>query len=88
MADTRHLSRPATAAWDRQLHGACRGMNTEFFHHPDGERGSVRARRDEDAKAVCLHCPVLAECSRYTLPRTRRISSTMDAGNSDRVTLS
>jgi WhiB family redox-sensing transcriptional regulator len=67
MADMRRLPDPITQAWDWQLRGSCRGMDSEFFFHPDGERGPARVRRDIKAKAICHGCPVLAQCRRHAL---------------------
>lgn len=67
MADTRRLPGPSAETWDWQLRGSCRGMDSAFFFHPDGERGPARARREERAKAVCRSCPVLEQCRRHAL---------------------
>jgi WhiB family redox-sensing transcriptional regulator len=67
MADTRRLPGPNADLWDWQLRGSCRGMDSSFFFHPDGERGPARARREARAKAVCQHCPVLEQCRRHAL---------------------
>ncbi len=67
MADTRRLPVPVVEVWDWQLQGACRGMDSAFFFHPDGERGPARAGREARAKQVCLNCPVLEQCRRYAL---------------------
>jgi WhiB family redox-sensing transcriptional regulator len=45
--------------WKRQA--ACHGLAHLFFS-PDGERGEVRARREQAAKAVCATCPVRRIC--------------------------
>lgn len=50
-----------------QESGACREMDTELFFHPEGERGSSRRRRAENAKAICATCPVLKQCRDYAL---------------------
>ena len=42
-------------------------MDTAIFFHPDQERGQARLRRDELAKRICQHCPVLLECRRHAL---------------------
>ena len=39
------LPGPNADFWDWQLHGACRGENSDVFYHPDGERGRARAQR-------------------------------------------
>lgn len=67
MADMRRLPGPNADLWDWQLHGACRGMASSYFFHPEGERGPARARREEKAKAICLDCPVLAQCRAHAL---------------------
>ncbi len=38
MADTHRLPAPVTDVWDWQLRGACRGMDSVLFFHP--EKGS------------------------------------------------
>lgn len=67
MTDVRHLPGPVSDVWEWQLHGACRGLDTEIFFHPDGERGPARSGREEAAKAVCASCPVRAECAAHAL---------------------
>lgn len=54
-------------AWDWQLRGACRGVDSSVFFPPDGERGQARARRERNAKEWCRICPVLAECRAHAL---------------------
>ena len=70
MTDTRRLPGPIEAAWDWQLRGACRGMDSAVFFHPDGERNPSRERRTAAAKEVCAHCPVVKPCREFAL-RTR-----------------
>jgi WhiB family transcriptional regulator, redox-sensing transcriptional regulator len=67
VANIRRLPVPIMDNWDWQLRGACRGIDSEFFFHPDGERGSGRARREAMAKQVCKGCPVLEQCRRHAL---------------------
>ena len=67
MADTRRLPGPNADIWDWQIRGSCRGMDSAYFFHPDGERGPARARREAKAKEVCQHCPVLEQCRRHAL---------------------
>jgi WhiB family redox-sensing transcriptional regulator len=67
MADTRRLPGPNADMWDWQLQGSCRGMDSAFFFHPDGERGPARSRREAKAKSVCESCPVLDPCRRHAL---------------------
>lgn len=61
------LPRPVTEDWDWQLRGACRDRDNAPFFHPDNERGTARARRDEQAKAVCRTCPVIQRCLEHAL---------------------
>jgi WhiB family redox-sensing transcriptional regulator len=67
MADIRRLPNPVTDIWDWQMQGACRGMDSGFFFHPEGERGPARANREARAKQVCRTCPVLEQCRRHAL---------------------
>ena len=67
MADVRRLPGPNADVWDWQLHAACRGMDSAFFFHPDGERGPARASRERRAKAVCESCPVMEPCRRHAI---------------------
>lgn len=67
MADTHRLPKPFISEWDWQLEGSCQGLNSSVFFHPDGERGSARARRADRAKAICQSCPVLEPCRRHAL---------------------
>lgn len=67
MSTVRRLPGPIAASWDWQRRGACRGRDSTQFFHPDGERGSSRARREAAAKVVCGSCPVRAECAAHAL---------------------
>ncbi|WP_353650600.1 WhiB family transcriptional regulator [Nakamurella sp. A5-74] len=67
MADTKRLPGPNADLWDWQIQGSCRGMASSYFFHPEGERGPARARREAKAKAICLECPVLADCRAHAL---------------------
>lgn len=67
VADTRRLPVPVTEIYDWQMQGACRGMDSAFFFHPEGERGPARASRETRAKQVCGGCPVLEQCRRHAL---------------------
>lgn len=67
MADTRRLPHPVISEWTWQIEGLCRGMDSAVFFHPDGERGSARARRQASAKNVCSGCPVLVRCRTHAL---------------------
>ena len=67
MADVRRLPGPNADVWDWQLEGLCRGVDSSFFFHPDGERGPARANREARAKAMCTRCPVLQQCRAHAL---------------------
>ena len=67
MADLSRLPGPNADFWDWQLHSACRGLDSDIFYHPDGERGASRERRVATAKAICAACPVLAQCRDHAL---------------------
>lgn len=67
MSNVSRLPGPSAALWDWQRNGACRGRDSAQFFHPDGERGASRLRRELAAKAVCLTCPVRAECAAHAL---------------------
>jgi WhiB family redox-sensing transcriptional regulator len=67
VADTRRLPVPVTDIYDWQMQGACRGMDSAFFFHPEGERGPARASREAKAKHVCNGCAVLEQCRRHAL---------------------
>lgn len=51
-------------ATDWMAHAACKGK-THLYFMPAGERGIARARREAQAIAVCVTCPVIAECKGY-----------------------
>ncbi len=67
MADIRRLPGPNGDLWDWQRLGACRGMDSAFFFHPEGERGPARASREAKAKEVCGRCPVVEQCRLHAL---------------------
>ncbi|MEO6882038.1 MAG: WhiB family transcriptional regulator [Mycobacteriaceae bacterium] len=67
MADVRRLPGPNADIWDWQMKGLCRGVDSSYFFHPDGERGAARAKREERAKAMCERCPVLQQCRTHAL---------------------
>ena len=67
MADTRRLPVAVAETYEWQMHGACRGMDSGFFFHPEGERGPAKTHREQRAKQVCRSCPVLEQCRRHAL---------------------
>lgn len=67
MSQPHLLPGPNADFWDWQLHGSCRGEQSDVFYHPDGERGRARAQRENRAKAICNACPVLSACRDHAL---------------------
>ncbi|HEX4224490.1 MAG TPA: WhiB family transcriptional regulator [Pseudonocardiaceae bacterium] len=67
MADVHRLPRPVAEVWDWQLRASCRDAETDMFFHPEHERGDVKQRREERAKAACRTCPVLERCRQHAL---------------------
>ena len=67
MSDVSRLPGPLDHAWQWQRLGACRGMDSAVFFHPDGERNPSRARRTAQAKEVCQRCPVMDLCREFAL---------------------
>ena len=67
MTDISRLPVPVSENWEWQLLGACRGVDSELFFHPEGERGPRRANREAAAKAVCRTCPVVEACRAHAL---------------------
>jgi WhiB family redox-sensing transcriptional regulator len=47
---------------------ACRGR-TELFFAPHAERREARERREAEARALCLTCPVLEACRAWARER-------------------
>lgn len=67
VADVRRLPRPVAEVWDWQLRALCRDVDSDIFFHPEQERGEIRQRREELAKAACRRCPVLEPCLQHAL---------------------
>lgn len=67
MANLTRLPGPNADFWDWQMQAACRGMDSELFFHPDGQRGSARAQREQTAKKICASCPVIQQCREHAL---------------------
>ncbi len=59
--------RQRASEFDWQSHARCRGLPTDMFFASDGERGRLRAAREERAKRVCRSCPVQRDCLRYAV---------------------
>lgn len=58
---------PGTEELEWQLHARCRGLHTDIFFMPDGEKGSRKVAREEYAKRVCRPCTVQHECLNYAM---------------------
>ena len=67
MSDVSRLPGPMDHAWQWQRLGACRGMDSDVFFHPERERGFRRREREARAKRVCRRCPVIEQCRRHAL---------------------
>jgi WhiB family redox-sensing transcriptional regulator len=67
MADVSRLPGPNADIWNWQLEGACRGEDPALFFHPEGERGPLRAEREEAAKSICARCPVVTQCATHAV---------------------
>ncbi|MGV9796497.1 WhiB family transcriptional regulator [Mycobacterium sp. NPDC003449] len=52
--------------WAWQQWALCRGYPSEVFF-PEAVRGRELHRREEEAKRICIDCPVLAECREHAL---------------------
>jgi WhiB family transcriptional regulator, redox-sensing transcriptional regulator len=82
------LPAPVFEEWSWQLQGRCRGLPSEVFFPETVSRYGVR-RREEDAKRICLDCPVLAKCRDYALrtPELHGVWGAMSAGERAQVLL-
>ncbi|MFJ3762669.1 WhiB family transcriptional regulator [Streptomyces sp. NPDC090080] len=58
---------PLLSTWEWQQQAACRGMNSAVFFSPSGERGDAKRQREDEARAICMDCPVLAPCRQMAL---------------------
>ena len=67
MADVSRLPGPNADFWDWQMDAACRGVDSEMFFHPEGERGGAKEARERVAKALCASCPVMVQCRAHAL---------------------
>lgn len=51
-----------------QLRAACRGEDAVYFFAPAYfEKRREKDAREAVAKAICMRCPVMAECREYAL---------------------
>ncbi len=56
---------PSLDLWQWQSRAACRGMASESFFSPTGERGPARRRREEHALRICRSCAVVDQCAAF-----------------------
>lgn len=68
----RQANRLVAPQWGWQDAAACRGEDIGLFFGPDGERQPEREIRERKAKAICVTCPVRAECLEYALSRPEK----------------
>ncbi|WP_344661124.1 WhiB family transcriptional regulator [Catenulispora subtropica] len=59
--------RPIAALWEWQASAACRGLASDRFFSPQGERGAARAERERSAREICEGCVVRDECARFAV---------------------
>ena len=57
--------------WSWQLCGSCLAYPAELFF-PEEEARRTRKEREQQAKRICLQCPVLATCREYALKTPER----------------
>lgn len=88
------ITRPAPDTTERPLDwralGACTTEDPEdpeAFFHPEGERGLMRQRRVEAAKAICGRCPVAAECLDYAITTGQEYGVWGGVGEDERILL-
>lgn len=67
MNDPSMLPGPVAELWEWQYEGRCRDTGSDFFYHPDGERGAKRRLRAAAAKEICAACPVLQMCREHSI---------------------
>lgn len=59
--------KPIADDWAWQSQGNCVGVDPELFFLEFNMRDSTKRKREEDAKAVCKSCPVIAKCLTHAL---------------------
>lgn len=64
----RYLQLPTSMKdYEWQDKGNCVGKDVNMFYHPYNERGEEKIERLTEAKAICVGCPVIAECLNHAL---------------------
>ncbi|MCS4489567.1 WhiB family transcriptional regulator [Corynebacterium sp. ES2794-CONJ1] len=64
---TKIQHRPIANEWEWQHLGSCHEFTAKYFFNPEYERGVAKKEREQRAKAICAHCPVLAHCRDFAL---------------------
>lgn len=59
--------RPIAEDWEWQYKGNCAKLDPNIFFLDGGERMSVKDKKEEQAKAVCVGCPVILDCLTHAL---------------------
>jgi WhiB family redox-sensing transcriptional regulator len=59
--------KPTEEIWGWQEQAACKGVDTNVFFLPDGERGNQKELRERIAKNFCRGCPVVVECAEHAI---------------------
>jgi WhiB family redox-sensing transcriptional regulator len=67
MATIKRLPLPIMESYDWQYEGLCRQVDAGAFFSPENERGVRRQHREQVAKALCGHCPVIEQCRTHAL---------------------
>ena len=67
MSELSRLPTTTQDAWEWQYSGLCSAVDPRLFFHPESERGPARRNRDNAAVAVCIQCPVIADCRNHAL---------------------
>jgi WhiB family redox-sensing transcriptional regulator len=67
MPNVAKLPLPIIESYEWQAHGACADLDSSAFFSPDAERGRKRTEREERAKQICRHCPVLERCLQHAM---------------------
>jgi WhiB family transcriptional regulator, redox-sensing transcriptional regulator len=76
---------PADGAW--RLHAACRGVASELFFGPDGERHATKLAREGRAKEIRAVCPVVEPCRQFVLAQRESFGVWGGLGERERAEL-
>lgn len=59
--------RPVADVWEWQQQGNCQGVDPELFFLEFNLRDGAKRKKEQEAKAVCKGCPVIAKCLNHAL---------------------